>query len=86
MNVSLKPHFEQLIRENVKSGQYQSPSEVIKAALHLLEQQETESQESIDYYRREIQKGIDRGPATEWNLKETLKKAHKRLDKSEHKF
>ncbi len=84
MNVSLTPHFNDFIQQKVKSGQYHSASEVIRAALRLLEEREAAQQAHIEYMRDEIQKGIDSGPSTEWNLEETLAKAHARMDASKY--
>jgi antitoxin ParD1/3/4 len=40
LNVSLTPALEQFIAERVSSGRYQTASEVVRAALRLLEQAE----------------------------------------------
>ena len=40
MNVSLTPHFEELVKRKVKSGLYHSSSEVIREALRLLEERD----------------------------------------------
>lgn len=42
MNVSLTPELERLVAERVASGLYRSASEVVRAALRLLEQSERE--------------------------------------------
>ena len=83
MNVSLNPHFNDFIDKLIHSGSYNSASEVIRDALRLLEQEDAAKQARIAYFRSEIQKGIESGSSTEWNLDETLAKAHKRLDNSE---
>ncbi len=77
MNVSLTPHFDDFINEKIKSGQYHSASEVVRAALRLLEQQEELKQARIDILRQEIQKGID-SPTREWNMAGFLENAQKR--------
>ena len=41
-SISLGNHFEDFIREEVKSGRYGSVSEVIRSALRLLEHEEKE--------------------------------------------
>lgn len=38
MNVSLTPHFEEMVRRKVESGRYGSASEVVREALRLLEE------------------------------------------------
>ncbi|NPA43350.1 MAG: type II toxin-antitoxin system ParD family antitoxin [Chlorobi bacterium] len=39
-SISLGPHFEQFIQEQLASGRYKNASEVIRAALRLLEEEE----------------------------------------------
>ena len=84
MNVSLNPHFNEFINNLISSGQYNSASEVIREALRLLEQQKATEQETIEYFRREIQKGIDSGASTSWNKDEILAKARQRHKDSVH--
>lgn len=78
MNISLNPHFDEFINSLVSSGQYNSASEVIRDALRLLEQEKVSEKERVEYFRREIQKGIDSGPSTPWNKEEFLKEAYER--------
>jgi putative addiction module CopG family antidote len=40
MTITLRPEHEQLIAEALRSGAYQSPSEVIERALEILHEQE----------------------------------------------
>ena len=40
MNVSITPELEQLINEKIKSGMYQTASEVVRDALRLLRQRD----------------------------------------------
>jgi putative addiction module CopG family antidote len=42
MNVSLTPELERSVAERVASGRYRSASEVVRAALRLLEKEERE--------------------------------------------
>jgi antitoxin ParD1/3/4 len=42
MNVSLTPELERYVAERVASGRYRSASEVVRAALRLLEKDERE--------------------------------------------
>ena len=37
MNIQLTPEMEQLVQSQVRTGRYGSPSEVLREALHLLE-------------------------------------------------
>lgn len=83
MNVSLTPHFDEFISHMVHSGQYHSASEVIRAALRLLEENEAAKQARIEFYKTEIQKGIDSGKQEEWNVAEFLSNARKKTGLNE---
>ncbi|WP_446810683.1 type II toxin-antitoxin system ParD family antitoxin [Methylomonas sp. 2BW1-5-20] len=61
MNISLNPHFEELVKAKVDSGLYNSVSEVVREALRLLEERDQLRALRMDELRREIQKGIDSG-------------------------
>ncbi|NEP60140.1 MAG: type II toxin-antitoxin system ParD family antitoxin [Symploca sp. SIO2G7] len=61
MNVSLTPELEQFVQEKVKSGRYQSASEVIREALRLLEEQDKILQMQIEKLRSQIAIGIEQG-------------------------
>lgn len=78
MNVSLNKHYDTYIQNEVKSGRYNSASEVIRAALRLLEERDKAKQAEVEWYRKEIQKGLDSGPAKVWDKDEFLRKAKER--------
>lgn len=59
MNVSLTPELEAMVNEKVQSGLYNSASEVVRAALRLLKQQDDLHHTRLEELRREIQIGID---------------------------
>ncbi|MFY0676304.1 MAG: type II toxin-antitoxin system ParD family antitoxin [Neptuniibacter sp.] len=59
MNVSLTPKLEAFVKNKVKSGSYNSSSEVIREALRLLEQRDAQEQLKLETLRAEIQKGLD---------------------------
>jgi antitoxin ParD1/3/4 len=59
MNVSLTPALERIIQEKVKSGLYNSASEVIREALRLLEEQDRLRQMKLETLRKEIAIGIE---------------------------
>jgi len=54
MTISLTPEFEKFVEEQVKSGRYASNSEVIRAGLRALEEQQLRAwlQEGIDALER----------------------------------
>ncbi|HZU34743.1 MAG TPA: type II toxin-antitoxin system ParD family antitoxin, partial [Gemmataceae bacterium] len=64
LNVSLTPHLEDFVQQTVRSGRYQSASEVVQTALTILEERERERAVKLGWLQSEIQKGIDSGPAT----------------------
>jgi antitoxin ParD1/3/4 len=65
LNVSLTPELERFIREKVDSGRYHSSSEVVREALRLLEEREQLRALCLEELRREIQRGVDSGPAVD---------------------
>lgn len=58
MNVSLTPQLEEMINKKVATGLYQSASEVVRAGLRLLEEQDRTRAQRLEELRREIALGI----------------------------
>ena len=86
MNVSLTPALEKLIQEKVKTGLYNSASEVIREALRLLEEQDRLRRMKLEDLRKEIAVGInqaDRGELIEG--KEVFRKLRARNKEQSHK-
>ena len=59
MNISLTPELEEMVRQKVESGMYNSASEVIREALRLLKEQNQMRQQRLEELRREVQIGLD---------------------------
>ncbi len=59
MNVSLTPELENLVNEKVKSGLYNSASEVIRESLRLLQEQDLLKEIRRNELRREIMLGVE---------------------------
>lgn len=59
MNVSLTPELEAFVASRVASGRYQSSSEVMRAALRLLELQELGHEAALGDVRRKIGVGLE---------------------------
>ena len=59
MNVSLTPELEKLINKKLESGMYTSASEVIRAGLRLLAEQDQLHQVKLDNLKSEIMVGVD---------------------------
>jgi antitoxin ParD1/3/4 len=67
-NISLTDHFERLIEDAVASGEYQNASEVVRAALRLLERQQQADEAKLKALRAAAQVGqaaLERGEYTE---------------------
>ena len=79
MNISLNPHFEELIKNKVESGLYNSASEVIREALRLLEERDQVRELRLEELRLEIQKGIDSGESTSLDIEAIKARGRKRL-------
>ena len=79
MNISLNPHFEELVKGKVQSGLYNSVSEVMREALRLLEERDQLRDLRLEELRRDIQKGISSGEATHLNIEDIKARGHKRL-------
>ena len=58
VNISLTPQQEAKVRERVASGEYTSVSEVMRAALRLLDQQEKLREIQLQELREEVRAGI----------------------------
>jgi len=66
-NVNLPEHQSKFIQQRVKSGRYQNASEVVRAALRLLEQREAEDEAKLARLRgiaAESFAALDRGEFT----------------------
>lgn len=59
MNVSLTPELEKLVTKKVKSGLYQSASEVVREGLRLLADHDRARESELENVRGKIQIGID---------------------------
>ncbi len=84
MNVSLTPELENLVNEKVKSGLYNSASEVIRESLRLLQEQDMLKEIRRSELRREIMLGVEQirnGEYTEIKSPEELKSFTEQLIK-----
>jgi antitoxin ParD1/3/4 len=61
-SVALSAHFESFIQEQVKSGRYNNASEVVRAALRLLEDQQARARMQHEEMRAAIAAGLASGP------------------------
>jgi len=79
MNINLTPQLEELVRQKVSSGLYNSASEVVREALRLMAAEDRLRAVKLDHLRRDIREGLDSGPATTWNVEEVKRAGRKRL-------
>ncbi len=59
MNISLTPELEQLVKDKVSSGKYNSVSEVMGEALRLLEERDRIRDQRLAELKAKIQEGIE---------------------------
>jgi antitoxin ParD1/3/4 len=67
MNINLTPQLEELVRQKVNSGLYNSASEVVREALRLLEEQDRVKAARLEELRRDVRAGLDSGVSTAWD-------------------
>lgn len=67
-NINLTDRYESFLARQIDSGRFKNASEVVRAALHLLERQEQLDEAKLQWLRREAKAGTDayaRGDYTE---------------------
>ena len=69
-SISLGNHFEDFVDDKISTGRFKNASEVIRAGLRLLEEEESK----IIALKKEIQEGFDSGLAKNFNAKKHLEK------------
>jgi antitoxin ParD1/3/4 len=79
MNISLTPHFEELVKSKLASGHYHSSSEVIRDALRLLEERDQMRELRLEELRKEIQRGIGSGESTPLDIEAIKARGQARL-------
>ena len=57
VNISLTPELDAFLQSRVKSGRYQTTSEVVREALRLLERQEKERQAGFRQLKAKLKRG-----------------------------
>ena|SRR2546427_2785616 len=57
VNISLTPELDAFLQSRVKSGRYQTTSEVVREALRLLERQEKEREQSFQQLKVKLKRG-----------------------------
>jgi antitoxin ParD1/3/4 len=70
VNISLTPELNAFLQGRVKSGRYQTTSEVVREALRLLQHQEEEREQGLKQLKAKLQRGAaqaDRGDLLDGN-------------------
>ncbi len=80
MNVSLTQELETLVKDKVRSGMYHSASEVIRAGLRLLKDQDQLYQIRLAELRKEIAIGVEQADRGEVHEFETSEDVHRFFD------
>lgn len=78
MNIEIDRNFEAMVEDRIRSGRYQSATEVVERALTVLDQHERMAEEQREKLRQMVAVGIeqaDRGECVPWNMEEILAKA-----------
>ncbi len=69
-SISLGNHFEHFVDDKVSNGRFKNASEVIRAGLRLLEEEESK----LNLLKKAISEGIESGVARNFNPKKHLEK------------
>jgi antitoxin ParD1/3/4 len=77
-SISLGSHFDEFIRHQVSEGRYKNVSEVIRAGLRILEDEESKAQA----LKAAIQQGFESPRISNFDFKENLKKLKKEKKKN----
>lgn len=62
-NINLTPQMDRFVDTKIQSGQYANASEVFRAGLRALQQDEKEDKARLEALRTAIEDGIKSGPA-----------------------
>lgn len=82
MNVSLSRQLRGFIERKVRTGKYQTASEVVREGLRLIEDRDTQRALQLRRLRDEIQVGLDqieKGQVAPLNMKKIKAEGRKRL-------
>lgn len=85
MNVSLTPELEKLVERKVKTGRYQTASEVVREALRALEERDQVTALRLADLRKEVQKGLRSGKPKPMDLDDLQGEVRKRMTRAKAK-
>lgn len=85
MNVSLTRQLEKLVNQKVKTGRYQTASEVVRDALRVLEERDQATALHLSELRKDIQKGLRSGKAEPLDVADLKREARRRIARASAK-
>jgi antitoxin ParD1/3/4 len=77
-NINLTPEMDQFVDSKIQSGQYANASEVLRAGLRALEEDEREDQAKLEGLRAAVQAGEDSGIAEDGVFDRLLERIRQR--------
>jgi antitoxin ParD1/3/4 len=77
LNISLTPQLEDMVRQKVSGGLYNSASEVVREALRLMEARDRLQAVQMEQLKQDIQDGLDSGDPTLWDAEEIKREGRK---------
>ena len=78
MNVTLTPPLEAMVQGKVAAGLYSSPSEVMRDALRLMQEQDNIRALRLEQLRVDIAQGLGSGPSEPWAIDVVKRTLHAR--------
>ena len=81
MNVNLTPHFEDFVQESISSGRYGNVSEVVRAALRLLEDYEKNRETKLNDLRAALDEG-ESSPDVPYDIENVIARGKERRAKN----
>ena len=78
VNVILTQPLEAMVHSKVASGLYSSPSEVVRDALRLMQEQDDMRALRLEQLRGDISQGLASGPGEPWDVGAVKNKLHAR--------
>ena len=89
MNVSLLPHIQKYVEDQLEAGRYETADQLVNAALaHLQAEEEQLSSDESDELRAEVAAGIaeaDRGEVEPWDVEAVRAEVERRYAEEQGK-
>ncbi len=78
LSISLTPQLEELVRSKIASGMYSSASEVVRAALRLLDEYDELRKKRLAVLRHDLETGIKSGRGRKTTARTIIRRARAR--------